>query len=96
MTFHDLCFVGFGIAGIAALPDVNSISNGKSSPGVPGFAGPGFPAGGFAPVGEGLFEPGGEGFGVFESIFAGGFAPGFPFIEAPQNGQSIASSSITD
>jgi len=69
---------------MAGLPDVNSDSKGRSSPGNVGLLGAGFPGAGFAATTGGFPAEG------------AGLAPGFDFIDAPQNGQSTASSSRTD
>src|SRR3954447_8465034 len=101
MTCKVRCFVGPGIAGMAALPDVSSDSNGRSSPGNVGLSMTDLPAPPFEALelvapGLELVAPGlPAATGDFAAAGAG-FAPGFPFIDAPQNGQSTASSSRTD
>ena len=75
------------MAGMADLPVVNSDSNGRSSPGSVGLVTPNV---GFVGAGLGAVVPG-------DFVAAGaGFDPGLAFIDAPQNGQSTASSSMTD
>ena len=74
------------MAGIADLPVVSSDSNGRSSPGSVGLV---TPKVGFAGVGLDATA------GVFVAAGAG-LDPGLAFIDAPQNGQSTASSSMTD
>ena len=75
------------MAGIADLPVVSSDSNGKSSPGSVGLVTPkvGFVGAGLDVAAAGNFV-----------AAAAGFVPGLAFIDAPQNGQSTASSSMTD
>ena len=74
------------MAGIADLPVVSSDSNGRSSPGSVGLVTPnvGFVGAGLDAVTVGLVAVG------------AGFDPGLAFIDAPQNGQFTASSSMTD
>ena len=87
------------MACMADLAPGTSASNGKSS------AGPGFPAPDLAPTTgvdfAGVATDFGDVAGAFalvpaEGLGAEGLEPGLAFIDEPQNGQSAASSSMTD